>query len=177
MLKYIRDLLVTILIAAVIFFTLQVTVGAIKIYGTSSFPNIQPGDYILMEKVTYFFRDPHRGEMIILHAPYNESTDLIKRVIGIPGDTVKVTGKKVYVNNVALYEPYISDPPKYELAEQTIPENSYFVLGDNRNVAVDSHSGWLVSREEVVGRAWFIYWPVQRAQAVPNWDFSSQLGN
>jgi signal peptidase I len=177
MLKYLRDLLITILIAAGIFFILQVTVGAIKIYGTSSFPNIQPEDYILMEKVTYAFRDPQRGEMIILHAPYNETQDLIKRVIGIPGDTVKIENKKVYVNGKALYEPYISDPPRYEMQEQTLPPGQYFVLGDNRNVAVDSHSGWLVNRSEVVGRAWFIYWPVSRIQMVPNYNLNTQLAN
>jgi len=84
MMKYLRDLIITVLIAAAIFFTLHLTVGAIKIYGTSSYPNIQPGDFILMEKVSYYFRDPQRGEMIILHAPYADNTDLIKRVIGIP---------------------------------------------------------------------------------------------
>lgn len=171
MMKYLRDLIITVLIAAAIFFTLHLTVGAIKIYGTSSYPNIQPGDFILMEKVSYYFRDPQRGEMIILHAPYADNTDLIKRVIGIPGDTVEVHDKKVYVNGEALIEPYIYDPPKYEYPAEKIPAGSYFVLGDNRNVAIDSHSGWLVTRDEIVGRAWIIYWPTSRIQMVPNYNF------
>ncbi len=168
--KFFRALIITIAIAVALFFVLQVTVGAIKIYGTSSFPNIQPGDYILMEKVSYFFREPERGEMIILHAPYTEKTDLIKRVIGLPGDTIEIHNSRVYVNNTPLIEPYVKDPARYEYPKQKIPDNSYFVLGDNRNVAVDSHSGWFVDRSEVVGRAWFIYWPPQRIQPVPNYD-------
>src|SRR4030042_3418389 len=160
--KYIRDLVITVVIAVVIFFALQMLVGAFKVYGTSSYPNIQPGDYVLLDKWSYRFRDPQRGEMIILRSPDNSSADLIKRVIGLPGETVEVRDSWVYINDKPLQEGYTREKPRYTYPRQTVPENSYFVLGDNRNVAVDSHSGWFLARENVMGKAWLIYWPTSR---------------
>ncbi len=169
--KYIRDILITILIAVVLFFLMQTMVGAFKVYGMSSYPNIQPGDYVLLEKTSYFFRDPKRGEMIILHSPGGSQVDLIKRVIGIPGDSVEVRDGKVYINDTALAEPYLNETPRYTYHKITVPENSYFVLGDNRNVALDSHSGWFLPEEDVMGRAWLIYWPPDRMQVVKHFKY------
>lgn len=168
--KYFRDILITIVIAIALFFLLQTITGAFKVYGTSSYPNIQPGDYILLDKISYHFRDPQRGEMIILHGP-DKNSDLIKRVIGLPGETVEVRDGKVFINDKPLNEPYIREAPRYIYEKQTVPEKAYFVLGDNRNVAIDSHSGWFLPRKDIMGRAWIIYWPPYRWQVVKHYTY------
>jgi signal peptidase I len=171
--KYIADLAITIVVAVLVFLGLQLTVGAFKVYGNSSYPNIQSGDYLIIDKVTYHFHSPSRGDMVILNTPYAEGTGLIKRIIGMPGDTVEIHDCKVYIDGVELEEPYLCEPTEYVYPEEKIPEGSYFVLGDNRNVSLDSHDGWLVSRAEITGKAWFIYWPVQRIQLVAGYDYKT----
>lgn len=170
--KYIRDIVITVAIAVVIFLGLQQVVGAFKVFGTSSYPNIQPGDYVLLDKVSYHFRDPHRGEMVILNSPQSSGADLIKRIIGMPGETVEVRDGFVYINGKPLVEDYIREKPRYIYEEQRVPLGSYFVLGDNRNVAVDSHNGWFLPHDNVRGRAWLIYWPVSRMQVVKHYDYN-----
>lgn len=169
--KFIRDILVTILIAVIVFFGLQTTVGAFKVYGTSMLPSIKPADYILVDKVSYHFRSPKRGEIIVLRSPQGQNADLIKRIIAIPGDTVEINDGKVYINDIAINEPYIKEAPKYKYPRVQIPEDYYFVLGDNRNVSADSHTGWLLNRKDIVGRALLIYWPPQRMEIVQHPEF------
>jgi signal peptidase I len=171
--QYIRDILITVVIAVVIFLGLQLTIGAFEVFGTSMVPNILPSDYILADKVSYHFRNPERGEIIILNSPQQSEKDLIKRVIGLPGDTVEIKGKRVYINDVAINEPYLNEPIKYDYAKQVVPENSYFVLGDNRNVSADSHSGWFLTKDDIIGKAMVVYWPVSRMKIVEHYDYST----
>ena len=170
--QYVRDILITILIAVVIFLGLQLTVGAFEVYGTSMTPNILPSDYVLADKVSYHFRQPERGEVIILNSPQQSEKDLIKRIIGLPGDTVEIKDNQVFINDVSLNEPYINEPIKYDYAKHLVPQDSYFVLGDNRNVSADSHSGWFLSKDNIIGRAIIIYWPFQRMKIVQHYDLN-----
>ncbi len=157
--RYIRDILITIIAALAIFLVLQVTVGSFKVYGMSMMPGIQHGDYIMVSKISYSFQDPKRGDIIVFHSPRSYDSDLIKRVIGLPGDTIEVKNGKVYVNNAPLVEPYILAQPNYQYPLQQVPQGDYFVLGDNRNNSADSHTGWFLPRENIVGKAWISYWP------------------
>jgi signal peptidase I len=159
MARYIRDILVTILSALVIFIILQVTVASFKVYGTSMLPNIKHGEYIMVSKVIYLFQNPRRGDVIVFHSTNNPGSDLIKRIIGLPGDTVEIRDGNVYVNKILLVEPYINERPAYKYPLELVPEDSYFVLGDNRNNSADSHTGWVLPRENIVGQAWISYWP------------------
>jgi signal peptidase I len=101
----------------------------------------------------------------VFQSPTEPDKDYIKRVIGLPGDTVLVNAGSVYVNGLRLDEPYIAFPPDYRFPSDgqliQVPDGSYFVLGDNRPVSVDSHLGWFVPAANLVGRAWLSYWPPQ----------------
>jgi signal peptidase I len=104
-----------------------------------------------------------RGDIIVFHFPMDPKQELIKRVIGLPGDRVEVAGGVVYVNGLPLEEPYIAAPPAYT-SQWDVPEGRLFVLGDNRNDSSDSHSWGFLPYENVVGKAVLIYWPP------PMWD-------
>ena len=135
-------------------------------YGLSMMPNVYEGDYILVNKVSYIFRDPERGEIIVFRSPRNPDCDLIKRIIGLPGETVEIRGGKVLINGSPMTEPYVMESPQYELLPQEIPSGYYFVLGDNRNNSADSHNGWFMPRSNIIGKAWFNYWPPQNWRPV-----------
>ncbi|MBI2957787.1 MAG: signal peptidase I [Chloroflexi bacterium] len=175
------DILWTVGIAVVAFILLRLSVQTIRVDMPSMEPLIQPGYWIVLDKLSFRFRGPDRGEIIVLHAPptVEPGKDFIKRVIGLPGDTVEVRNNKVIVNGVAIVEPYLASPPHYTLAPWKIPAGQYFVLGDNRDISIDSHYGWLVPRETIVGRAWVVIWPAERWGKAPNYRLAadaSQIG-
>ena len=171
--KYARDIITTILVALIIFVLLQVTIGSFKVYGMCMLPNVENGDYIMVSKLSYTFNEPERGDVIIFHSPRDPSSDLIKRIIGMPGDTIEITGDEVLINGKPLEEPYIMEPPHYEYPAETIPEGYYFVLGDNRNNSADSHTGWLLSRDDIVGKAWVNYWPIEDVNIIEHYNYDS----
>jgi signal peptidase I len=175
---FFREVLLTLAIAIVLFFGLQLMVQSYIIKESSMEPNFYEGERLLVNKVTYRFNGPQMGDVIVFHPPppYNqEGTNFIKRVIALPGDTVEVRGEAVYVNGVKLDEPYVTQRPDYTLSLETVPEGSYFVLGDNRNVSNDSHTGWVVPRQNIVGRAWIILWPPVRWGLAPNYPLQQEL--
>lgn len=139
-----------------------------KVQGSSMVPTFHSGDYLITEKITYRFRNPKLGDIIILKNPRDESQDFIKRVIAVPGDTIKISNQKVYLNDQLLNEPYLPQdtptPAGVFLTEgQTIKaaNNQYFVLGDNREHSSDSREWGPVKKEEIIGRAFFRYFPFQ----------------
>lgn len=135
-------------------------------------PEVQPGQYILVNKAIYFFRDPQRGEVIVFRSPQQTKTDLIKRIIALPGDKVEIVDGSVLINSTPLDEPYIREAPRYALPATQVPEDSYFVLGDNRNHSQDSHAGWTVPRDHLVGKAWITLWPPQRWGTVKHYSLA-----
>ncbi len=174
----VRDILITLTIALAIFFALRTTVQAYDVVGSSMEPNFQYGDRLMVNKVVYHFHDPERGDVIILHPPYlpKDAIPFIKRVIALPGDSVEVKGGVVYVNGSPLDETdYIEDLPTYTFYLAEVPENEYFVLGDNRNNSSDSHYGWTVPKENIIGKAWFSYWPPSEWGMVHQYPLGEQL--
>jgi signal peptidase I len=163
--------LITLLIAVVIFIGLQLSIKSFEVFNVSMQPTFYEGDLIIVNKLAYQFGgNPRLGDEIVLYAPGNgpkpafdpfftqHPNCFIKRVIGVPGDIVEVKNGAVYINNHPLDESYIKEKPKYTMPEREIPEGQYFVLGDNRNSSNDSHTGWLVPRDDIIGRVWFRYW-------------------
>lgn len=139
-----------------------------KVSGNSMLPILRSGDYILTDKLSYRFGSPKRGEIIVLKNPRDESQDFIKRIMALPGGTIRIEDGQVYVNDNALAENYLPNDLKTRsgafLGEgQTIKagQNQYFVLGDNRNHSSDSREWGGVTRQEIVGKAFFRYWPPQ----------------
>ncbi len=171
--NFLRQTLITIALAVVIFLVMQMTFQSSVVIGSSMEPSFTQGQRLVVDKLVYHFHEPERGDVIILHPPANGQVDYIKRIVGLPGDTVEIKNRTVYINGSPLEEPYIADPPSYSMAKKEIPEGQYFVLGDNRNNSNDSHTGWLLPRENIIGKAWITIWPPSEFGTVPSYDLNS----
>ncbi len=173
--SFVKEVIITLALAAVIFFGARATVQTYEVFQSSMLPNFHPGQRVVVNKAAYWFGGPERGDVIILKAPNGEKNNWIKRIIGLPGDTVEIRQGVTYVNDVAIDEPYVINSFSYSLAKQTVPPDHYFFLGDNRDVSNDSSHGWLLARKDVIGKAWFISWPPSEWSAVPEYDLDAQL--
>jgi len=167
----IRGVLITLVIALIIFLVAQAMMQSVKVVGASMEPSLHNGQYIVVSKAAYWLHPPRRGDIIVFHSPQNQDQDIIKRVIATPGETVEIREGKVYINGSPLDEPYIAEEPYYNLQPQDVPEDSYFVLGDNRNHSSDSHVWGVVPEGNIVGKAWICYWPPSEWQSVPNHSY------
>jgi signal peptidase I len=169
--KILREVVITILIAVAVFTLLHLTVETRVVQQDCMEPNIYDGECIMVNKVSYHFAGPQRGDVIVLNPPFESPYPFIKRVIGLPGETVEIKDGKVFINGTALVEDYIMAPPDYTMPSKKVPENEYFVLGDNRNNANDSHTGWTVPRKNIIGKAWFVYWPPSKWGVVKHYRY------
>jgi signal peptidase I len=175
--KILREVVITVLIAVAVFALLHLTVQSYTVVMFSMKPNFHDGDTIMVNKVTYRFSDPQRGEVIIFNPPFDSPHPFIKRVIGLPGDTVEIKDGQVFINGTPLDEDkYIKERPNYTMPATQVPENEYFVLGDNRNNSNDSRNRWTVRRDNIIGRAWFTYWPPNRWGVVEHYSYPELLG-
>jgi signal peptidase I len=165
-----RDILITVILALAIFLLLQFTVQNFIVVGASMQPNFQDGERVVISKLAYNFGEPERGDVIVFHPPNNQDEDYIKRVIALPGEMVAVNDGVVYIDDQPLDEPYIKDLPAYALSEQRVPSNEYFVLGDNRNNSNDSHNGWTVPQQNIIGKVWLTIWPPEEWGVVPSYS-------
>jgi signal peptidase I len=170
-----RDVLITLAIALVIFLALRASVQAYKVRECCMEPNFVEGEWLLAGKAAYWFGEPARGDVIILHPPFDPENAYIKRLIALPGDTVEIKDGLVYLNGTALDEPYIMEAPTYTFAPKELGEDEYFVLGDNRNNANDSHRGWTVTREDIIAKVWFSYWPPSEWGGSKDYSLDEQL--
>ncbi len=170
----------TILFLSILILTFPIGLGALFSINLNTFitefryipsesmlPTLQINDFIVIDKVSYRWQAPKRGDVVIFSATEalrkNGFTNVfVKRIIGLPGEKLKVKTGKVYINDRPLTEKYIADEPQYETASITVPSNSYFVLGDNRNNAFDSHIWGFVPRENIIGKATKIFFPFKR---------------
>ncbi len=165
----IREFIKIVLLALVICFAINVTIASYVINGPCMEPNLYDGQRILVNKVAYLLHPPQRGDVIVFHSTVNPGEDWIKRVIAIPGDTVEIKDGLVYINGIPIEEPYVTQPWNDTYPPTEIGENEYFVLGDNRNSSIDSRYGWMVPRENIIGKAWIRYWPITEWGLVPNY--------
>jgi signal peptidase I len=164
-LSFTIDTIETILLALILFFGINAISARVRVENVSMKPTLQPGEFVLVNKIAYKIGKPQIGDIIVFHYPRDPKEDYIKRLIGRPGDEVTVKDGKVYVNDQPLNEPYIAAAPAYD-GSWTVPADSVFVLGDNRNQSSDSHSWGFVPLDFVVGKALFIYWPLQQFQVI-----------
>lgn len=165
-LSWVRDLAFSILIAVVlIVFIYQ----PVKVEGTSMEPGLSDNERIFINKFTYKLNlgEVKRGDTVVFWYPRDTSKSYIKRVIGLPGDRIRIVQGQVYVNGAALSEDYVAeryrDPSSWQDGQEvTVPSNDYFVLGDHRNSSSDSRAWGYVPRENIYGKAVFVYWPLDR---------------
>lgn len=130
--------------------------------GPSMEPNFQDNQYLMVSRIHYLFNEPERGDIIVFHYPEQVTDDYIKRIIGIPGDTIEFRDARVYINGEIMGEPYINEPcaPR-NCADETwqLDSDEYFVMGDNRNHSRDSRIFGAIRREHIVGEVIARYWP------------------
>ncbi len=181
-----REILETLLFTLLIFFLVRSVIQNFKVEGNSMEPNLHSGQYIIVNRVEYlhldlnFFRRllgekvepnlvylfhmPRRGEIVVFEYPKDTTRDYIKRVIGLPGETVEIRNGQVLINGVPLFEPYLSDAARAQTGDMPpvqVPPNTVFVMGDNRGNSSDSRNWGPLPLENIVGKAWVIYWPQQ----------------
>ena len=169
--KILREVGITILIAVAVFVLLRLTVQSYTVVMSSMEPNFQEGECIMVNKVCYRSSGPQRGEVIVFDPSFDSEYPFIKRVIGLPGETVEIKDGKVSINGTPLNEEYIMAPPNYTMPVTEVPENEYFVLGDNRNNSTDSSKGWTVLQDNIIGKAWFTYWPPSKLGIVKHYSY------
>ncbi len=169
-----REVLMTLALAAIILLLLQTVImfpPAIIPSGSMK-PTLEIGQRLIVAKIVYTFREPKRGDVIVFNPPFESEGPLIKRIIGLPGESVEIKQGEVYIhknsNVLLLVEPYIKEPPTYTFEGDPIPKDEYFVLGDNRNFSGDSHTGWTVKRKDIIGKAWLSIWPPDRWGLITN---------
>ena len=171
------DLLQTVLLAASIFLVIYIFLfRPFQVSGDSMYPTFKNGEYILTNLIALRTNGLQRGDVIVFQAPPDPEKDFIKRVIGLPGDTVELKNGFVYVNGKKLDEsPYLhSDVRSYggaflkDSQPYTVPTDDYFVMGDNRPFSSDSREWGIVARSKIIGKSFFVYWPLSVMRLVHN---------
>ncbi len=166
--RLVREVIETIVLTALMFLVIRFAVQNFNIEGHSMEPNLHDQELILVDKWTYLFRSPARGDVIVFMAPPQPSQDYIKRVIGVPGDVITIQNTTVIVDGVKLKESYI-DPNNQgnmfdykHISNMVVPPDDFFVLGDNRKGSSDSRDWGFVPEQNIIGRAALVYWPLQQ---------------
>jgi signal peptidase I len=167
-----REVVETLLLTVIIFLAVNAATGRFRIEGTSMVPTLADGQYVIVTKINYLFGKPARGDIIVFIPPQDKHRDFIKRVIGLPGDHVEIKNGLVFVNGIQLNEPYISSPGMYS-DDKVLGPDQYYVLGDNRPNSSDSHSWGVLPEENIIGKAWISYWPLERIGLVPHASYAA----
>ena len=180
--KFVWELTQTVVLTLLIFFALRGVVQNFKVEGQSMEPTLHHNQFLIINKATYtrvdgtpiekiltrgegtdgpvfLFSPPARGDIIVFKFPNQPEKDFIKRIIGVPGDTVEVRAGQVYLNGAPQEETYIRPGASYSAPPKAVPPGQYFVLGDNRPNSSDSHVWGFVPADNLIGKAWFAYWP------------------
>jgi signal peptidase I len=191
---WVRELVETVMLAALVFLSVRASFGNFMVDGNSMYPTLENGQFLIVNKLVYsevdveklssflpiidpgddptryVFHGPQRGDIIVLRDPRDPSTDLIKRVIGLPGETIQIENGKVYINDRLLEEPYVTTPWNDTLPKILIPADEYFVMGDNRTNSLDSRSAQvgLIAKDLIVGKATLVYLPLSEFGLAPN---------
>ncbi|MDA1241448.1 MAG: signal peptidase I [Chloroflexi bacterium] len=192
-LRGLTETLEVLALAMIMFVAVRGVAHNYRVDGNSMVPTFHDGEALIVNRLAYRtlnlgwvpgigrdhwqpFGTPEQGDVVIFVAQrVPKERDFVKRVIAVPGQTVAVRGGRVIVDGVAYAEPYISAPPNYEYAPQTVPPGKLFVLGDNRNNSQDSHLIGMVDMGEVIGRVDLRYWPLGAAQVIRG-EFGTPVG-
>ena len=155
------EIIQTVLLSAVLFLAINLATTRILVQSVSMQPTLYESDRVLVNKLAYIIGSPDRKDVIVFNPPVsNVDEPYIKRIIGLPGDVVRIENGQVFVNDLPLQETYIAAPPEYN-GTWSVPAGCVFVLGDNRNNSYDSHYWGVVGLESVMGKAEFVFWPFE----------------
>jgi signal peptidase I len=165
-----RSIIETCLLTAIIFLAVNFLIGRFQIQQVSMQPTLFEGERVIVDKISYSLHPPERGDIIVFSG--HGTLDLIKRIIGLPGETIEVHDNQVFINGQALTEPYLTQPTSGNLPAQQIAPDRYFVMGDNRSNSQDSRSFGPIQISNIVGRAWIIYWPPVNWSVMPHYTYA-----
>lgn len=165
--KIVREILLTVLLALVVFLAIRSVVHNFEVKGISMEPNLHNGQMVIVSKAAYWFADPRRGDIVVFHTP-RLNYGVIHRIVGMPGEKLEIKDGVVYINDQPLDEPYVQ-VNHANRAPEIIPAGHYFIIGDNRPRA----SADIVARKDIIGKAWFCYWPPSDWGGVPNYDWDA----
>ena len=178
-----REILEAVMLALIVLVLVQGTVRNFKVEGSSMHPTLEGGQYLVVDQVSYFkldmerlarilpfwqaqegeskfaFDPPNRGEVIVFRYPEDPTKDFVKRVVGVPGETVEVRSGTVFVDGVALSEPYLESADRSDARQIILGPKEYYVIGDNRSNSNDSRAWGVVPEDNIVGRVLLVYWP------------------
>ncbi len=186
--RFFKEITEALVLALIVFLVIQGSVRNFKVEGSSMLPNLESGQFLLVNKLVYFQLDisrlsrvipfwgeetpsnhfaihpPRRGEVIVFRFPRDPSKDFVKRVIGVPGEEVEVVSGTAFIDGVPLEEPYLTSRDNSNSAPLLLHGGEYFVMGDNRRRSNDSRSWGAVPEENILGKVWVVYWPFDQAQ-------------
>jgi signal peptidase I len=157
--RFLLDLLETVGLAVILFLVINAISARVRVDGFSMQPTLENGEFVLVNRLAYQFGEPERGDIIVFRSLLAPE-DLIKRVIGLPGDVIQIENGVVTINGITIDEPYIAAHPYYS-GTWEVPPDKLFVLGDNRNDSSDSHSWGFLPMENIIGKAVLVYWPFE----------------
>jgi len=195
-----REVVETLLLALLIFLAVRATVQNFKVEGSSMLPSLDNGQYIIVNKLAYaqfdmglldfipffdagensthhLFGSPERGDVVVFQSPRYPERDFIKRIIGVPGDTVEIRDGVVYINDEPIEESYTQGATNCPCGPWQVEEGHYFVLGDHRSNSSDSRQFGTITEESIIGKAWFSYWPLSDVGLAPNHSLSFASGD
>ncbi len=179
-LKFVADILynfaVIFVIVAIIRYTL---ISPFQVNGSSMLPNLETSEFLMIDKLSYYFHEPERGDIVVLVPPENTDTYYVKRILGLPGEKIEFLNGQVIVHSkdhpegIKVDEPYLAEDnnktylPTHENRIIDIPDDHFFVMGDNRRASNDSRSWGLLHRRSIEGRVWFVFFPLNKIRLMP----------
>ena len=170
-LRLIVELAQTVLIAGLLFVGVNLVTARIRVEGNSMEPSLHDAEFVVVNRLAYRWSEPSRGDIVVFRFPLDLQRRFIKRIIGLPGDTIRVEAGQVYVNGQLMEEPYIAAQPRYT-GQWEVGEQEVFVLGDNRNNSSDSQNWGMLPVEDILGKAILVYWPPSELGLIPHYEFA-----
>ena len=169
-----RELVETVFLTLLVYFLVRhFLFENYRVVGNSMLPTLENDQYLAVDKLSYRLHEPQRGDIVVFRDPRSSDRKLIKRLIGLPGESVEIKEGRVYINGQLLGEPYVAGPGYYSSSSTPIPAGHYYVLGDNRNNSSDSHSWGTLSSSLIVGKAWLAYWPPALWGMIPHEQYGT----
>ncbi|HLZ59457.1 MAG TPA: signal peptidase I [Ktedonosporobacter sp.] len=175
--RLVREIIETIVLTILMFLIINLAVQNFDVEGPSMEPSLHNLERIMVDKATYMFHQPARGDVVVFIAPPQPSLNYVKRIVALPGDVVTVQGNTVIVDGVTLNEPYVAPSmqgnPFAPILKKVVPPGDYFVLGDDRINSSDSRDWGFLPRKNIIGRAALVYWPLGKDNTGFLPDYSS----
>lgn len=167
--RVVKELLETVIIALILaFFVRSFVVESFVVDGRSMEPTLINHERLFVNKFIYRFQSPSRGDVVVFRYPRDPSRDFIKRIIGLPGETIEIRSGVVFIQGIALEESYITNLPPGSMTERIVPEGHVFVLGDNRSNSEDSRFFGYLPQVNIKGKAFMVYWPTENLRMIRN---------